>query len=181
MSSMERSSCRLATKPRNDIGICSYELLPLVNIQNFLHQILSTYEIWMTIGPATVMSSVNIPVSGALLARLTYTSPARISPGIRQPLLSMATNAVPPGKPPFVNAQNVAPEADVETCRTVFTLMSAVGVVEFIDGKGVMLRFEPDGHEVMKPAARVKTLRTSNGVSKAEGTATALDAERMKV
>jgi hypothetical protein len=49
------------------------------------------------------------------------------------------------------------------------------------DVKGVIFRFEPDGQDEMKPAARVKTLRTPRGVSNGDGTATTLDAVRMKV
>ena len=48
-------------------------------------------------------------------------------------------------------------------------------------GKGVILRLEPSGQELMKPAAREKTARMSRGVSKAAGMAMALDAVRMRV
>jgi len=44
-----------------------------------------------------------------------------------------------------------------------------------------MLRREPGGHESTKPTAREKTERGPRGVSKAEGTAAALTAVRMKV
>jgi hypothetical protein len=47
--------------------------------------------------------------------------------------------------------------------------------------RGLMFRFEPSGQEEMKPAARVKTFWTPRGVSKGDGTATALEAVRMKV
>ena len=48
-------------------------------------------------------------------------------------------------------------------------------------GKGVITKFEPEGQEEMKPAARVKTDRMPSGVSKAEGTAAAFEATRMNV
>jgi hypothetical protein len=48
-------------------------------------------------------------------------------------------------------------------------------------GLATILRFEPLGHEVMKPAARVNTFLTPRGVSKADGTAEILDAVRIKV
>jgi hypothetical protein len=48
-------------------------------------------------------------------------------------------------------------------------------------GKGVIAKFEPEGHEEMKPAARVKTDRIPSGVSKGDGTAAAFEATRMNV
>jgi hypothetical protein len=48
-------------------------------------------------------------------------------------------------------------------------------------GKGWIARLDPEGQEVMKPAARVKTDRTPSGVSKAEGMAADLEAVRMNV
>jgi len=59
-----------------------------------------------------------------------------------------------------------------------------IPVAEFvivIGGLAAMLRFEPVGQEVMKPAARVKTFWTPRGVSKADGTAAMFDTVRMKV
>jgi hypothetical protein len=89
--------------------------------------------------------------------------------------------AVPPGTPPLVNAQNVAPVAVVLNCRTVSAVIPVAEFVMVIAGLAMILRFEPLGHEVMKPAARVKTFLTPRGVSKADGTARTLDAVRMKV
>jgi len=66
----------------------------------------------MTSGPATVMSSVNTPVNGPADARLRYVIPARICGTTHCPFVKGA-KAVPPGTPPFVKAQNVAPVAEV--------------------------------------------------------------------
>lgn len=75
----------------------------------------------------------------------------------------------------------MAPVAVVLTWSLASALISAAAVVLVIAGKALIWRFEPVGQEVMKPAAREKTLRTPRGVSKAEGTAADLDAVRMKV
>ena len=59
-----------------------------------------------------------------------------------------------------------------------------IPVAEFVivmGGLAIMLRFEPVGQEVMKPAARVKTFMTSRGVSNADGTAAIFDTVRIKV
>ncbi len=58
---------------------------------------------------------------------------------------------------------------------------AAAPPVKVSAGKGVTARFEPDGQEEMKPAARVKTARMPRGVSNADGIAAALDAVLIKV
>jgi hypothetical protein len=134
----------------------------------------------MTIGPATVMASVKMPVSGPADARLRYVIPARICGTAHLPL-AKGVKAVPPGTPPFVNAQKVAPCAGELRDKTSSALMLDAELLIVIAGSGLMFRFEPAGQEVMKPAARVKTFCTPRGVSNADGTATALAAVRMNV
>lgn len=106
--------------------------------------------------------------------------PARISGTTHWPF-AKGVKAVPPGTPPLVNAQNVAPEAVVLNWRTSSALIPEAEFVIVIEGFAAILRFEPVGQDVMKPAARVKTFFTSSGVSKADGTAATLEAARMKV
>jgi hypothetical protein len=94
-------------------------------------------------------------------------------------------NAVPPGRPPLENAQEVAPVA-VEVSWMLLPAAAtgapaAAGVVMVSAGNGVMARLEPCGQESMNPAASVKTLRIPRGVSKADGMAATLEAVRMKV
>lgn len=126
-----------------------------------------------TKGPATVISSVRTPVAGAELAMFKYVIPLKFS-GTAQPPLVNGTKMVPPGAPPLVKAQKLAPDADVLSCKvTPMATAFAAGEDMVMGGNGVMARFEPVGQESMKPAARVKTLRIPRGVSNALGTATA--------
>jgi hypothetical protein len=57
----------------------------------------------------------------------------------------------------------------------------ALGAVIVIAANGVTAKLEPEGQEEMNPAAREKTERIPRGVSKAEGTAIALEATRINV
>lgn len=113
--------------------------------------------------------------------RCTYVSPAKFC-GTVHAVLSNAVNTLPPGKPPFVNEQNAAPVPVLVRARFVpaATAVGAAPVMVMV-AKGVMARLLPVGQESMKPAAREKTLRIPSGVSKADGTAAALLAVRMKV
>jgi hypothetical protein len=140
----------------------------------------SIYEITTTIGPEITILSVSTPVAGPALVRCTYVTPFKIC-GTTHAVPSNAANAVPPGTPPFVNAQKVAPVAVLATASLASALISAAAVVEVMAGNGVILRLEPSGHDVMKGAARLKTERGPRGVSNGEGTATALEATRIKV
>jgi hypothetical protein len=135
----------------------------------------------MTIGPATVIASVNTPVNGPSLVKCTYVIPLKFS-GTTHPPLVKGANAVPPGVPPFTNPQNVALVA-VEVSFISDPAAAAAGAPAAIvsAGKGVMRRFDPEGHDLMNPAARVKTARMPRGVSKGEGTAATLEAVRMNV
>lgn len=134
-------------------------------------------------GPAIVIASVNTPVAGAALARLTYVRPARPA-GTTQALFVKAVKAVPPAWPAFVNAQNVAPVAVLLSAKLWPAVKVAVALTPapiVRAGNAVMARLEPEGQDEMNPAARVKTLRTPRGVSKGDGMAAALEAMRMKV
>lgn len=99
-------------------------------------------------------------------------------------LFVYGVKALPPDKPPLVNAQAVAPVAvlvkpidwpALRDCEAV-----AAGSI-VIEGNGVIARFEPWGHELMNVAASVKTERTPSGVSNGEGIAWARLAVRMNV
>lgn len=106
--------------------------------------------------------------------------PARICGTTHLPS-AKGVKAVPPGTPPFVNAQKVAPCAGELRDKTSSALMLEAELLIVMAGSGLMFRFEPEGQEEMKPAARVKTFCTPRGVSNADGTATALAAVRMNV
>lgn len=106
--------------------------------------------------------------------------PARISGTTHAPFVK-GVNAVPPGTPPLVNAQKVAPCADVLNRRTSSALIPTAEFVMVMEGLAFIFKFEPVGQEAMKPAARVKTFFGPRGVSKADGTAAILEAVRMKV
>lgn len=142
------------------------------------------YEAIITIGPATVIASVNTPVPGFALARLTYVSPAKSCGTVQAPPVN-GTNAVPPNCPAFVNAQNVAPVAVLDNARLWPAVKAAVALpapaAMVTAGNPVIAKLDPVGHEEMKPAARVKTLRTPRGVSNGDGMAAALEATRMNV
>ena len=87
-----------------------------------------------------------------------------------------------------MNAQNVAPEEAVLDKARLFPATKlavafppAAPPAAVKAGNAVIARLDPLGHDEMKPAARVKTLRMPRGVSNAEGMAAAFDATRMKV
>ena len=94
-------------------------------------------------------------------------------------------NTLPPGNPPLVNAQLVGVPLVVPfvTRLIVEPAETAAEAPEGVErvAKGVMARLEPVGQDEMKDAARVNTERIPKGVSKAEGTAAALEAVRMNV
>jgi len=135
----------------------------------------------MTTGPATIIESVSTFDAGASFVIWTYVSPAKFGGVVHAPFAN-GVNALPPGKPPLVNEQKVPPVAVVESCTVAPATTAADALPVMVTAaKGVMSRLEPVGHEVMKPAARVKTERMPSGVSKAEGTAATFEAVRMKV
>ncbi len=132
------------------------------------------YDTCITMGPATMSSSVSLPSSGPAFARLTYVTPARFW-GTTQPAAwSKGEKTVPPGMPPVVKAQCVAPAAASLWSWTVAPAATAVALapaaMERV-GKAVRIRFEPSGQLVMKGAASEKTCLGDRGVSKAWGTA----------
>lgn len=67
----------------------------------------------MSMGPASVIESVRTPVAGLAFARLTYVSPANPWGTVQAPFVN-GVNAVPPGRPPLLKAQLVAPVLAVE-------------------------------------------------------------------
>jgi hypothetical protein len=89
--------------------------------------------------------------------------------------------ADPPGVPPFVKAQKTAPVPVVDNWRVSPAIIAVALLLMVRVGNGVMLRFETAGHEVMKADAKVKTVRTPSGVSKADGTAALFEAIRINV
>ena len=99
------------------------------------------------------------------------------------------TKAAPPAWPPLTKAHELAPVAVVVTATEVpaaiVPFAEAAGAVApgviVNAANGVIAKFDPEGQDEMKPAARVKTARMPRGVSKAEGIAACFEAVRMKV
>jgi hypothetical protein len=87
---------------------------PNPHLSTFPH---GPYEGTITIGPATVIASVNTLSAGIAFVKLTYACPFSPCGTVHAPF-SYFTNALPPAfTPPFVNAHAVVPGAVV--CKLI--------------------------------------------------------------
>lgn len=118
------------------------------------------------------------------------TDPSRMTLQPRSKVARGATQQARRSTYELLNAQNWPPfgiPAASESVSPALTKLPCcvpapgAGVVNWIGGKGAMLRLEPWGQDWMKLLARVKTARGPSGVSNEAGTGTAPEATRTSV